>query len=535
MARIQPALAQRAVDAACRAMRTVFPLLADGFLLAVQLPDAQEPWLVHACGDPDGDVFALQMLTGADALQRLHESQAAENDLRGRMLLVAFMPRGELVDRLREVADAAKFTEHMVPSFSVVDGTAAPRVPDAVTLRQLVAILGALVRSAASGQLPSTPWRRRGGVHVPLLRIGDDASAAPEVLSPIWFDAPAAVPAFDVATLAVGDAEWSASLVGMYDPAAKVGDQGLAMLMVKLANGALHAVQPLDGGITLAEAAREALVQRSPTEIAAGIEKPTLPARIVCADERLRAAFVETLGGRPVAVVVDAALAEVGEKLPASLAAARGMDPNAPPADGDVAGWSRAFETLRAHTDDGHDVPPRSVRARFLGEGPLLARETNLPDELIEALQLYQFVFDRPHRGLRTHAERMAERSAELTAGERTWLAALAAGELGVWCCEQDDGERVVVREALSGARSVVAKAKTSGLPLAGKAVGGLRVELGGRSWWLRLSPVLPTASLFEVLPVVSGGRSVDAALVQRDPCLFGRTWAVIELADDAP
>lgn len=517
-------------------MRTVFPLLADGFLLAVQLPDSPDPWLVHACGDRDGDVFALQLLTGADALQRLHESQEPERDLRGRMLLVAFMPRGELVDRLREVADAAKFTEHMVPSFSVVDGTAAPRVPDAATLRQLVAILGALVRAADAGELPSTPWRRRGGVHVPLLRVASEGSAAPEVLPAIWFDAPAEAPRFDVAALAIGDAEWNASVVGMYDPEAKVGDQGLAMLMVKLASGALHGVVPIDGGVTLAAAARDALVQVSPTEIGAGVEEPRLPARIACADERLRAAFAEVLAGRPVEVVVDATLAAATAKLPASLAAADATaDPSAPPADGDVAAWRRAFEVLLQHTDEGHDVPPRSVRARFLGDVPLLARDVDLPDELIAALQLYWFAFDRPRRGLRTHAERLAERAAELTAGERAWLAALATGELGAWCCEQDDGERLVVREALSGERAVVAKARAVGLPGVGEAVGGVRVELGGCSWWLPLSPRMPTVAMLEALAVVGGGRRVDAEMLQRDPGVFGRLWSGLDLADGAP
>jgi hypothetical protein len=533
MARIQPALAQRAVDAACRAMRTVFPLLADGFLLAVQLPDSAEPWLVHACGDRDGDVFALQLLTGADALQRLHESQEPEHDLRGRMLLVAFLPRGELVDRLREVADAAKFTEHLVPSFSVVDGTAAPRVPDAATLRQLVAILGALVRAADAGELPSTPWRRRGGVHVPLLRVASEGSAAPEVLPAIWFDAPAEAPRFDVAALAIGDAEWSASIVGMYDPEAKVGDQGLAMLMVKLASGSLHGVVPIDGGVTLAAAARDALVQVSPTEIAAGVEVPRLPARIACADERLRAAFVEALAGRPVEVVVDPSLAAADSATAASGGAAAG--PAAAPADGDVAAWRSALQALLQRSDDGHDVPPRPVRARFLGEGPLLARDADLPDELIAALRLYQFVFDRPRRGLRTHAEREAERSAELAAGERAWLAALAACDVGVWCCEQDDGERVVVREALSGERAVVAKARAVGLPATGEAVGAVRVELGGGSWWLPLSPRLPTVAMLQALAVVGGGRRIDAELLRRDLGLFGRLWSMDERADGAP
>ena len=511
----------------------MFPLLADGFLLAVQLPDSAEPWLVHACGDHDGDVFALQLLTGADALQRLHESQVVENDLRGRMLLVAFLPRGELVDRLREVADAAKFTEHMVPSFTVVDGTAAPRVPDAATLRQLVAILGALARSADAGELPSTPWRRRGGVHVPLLRVASEGSAAPEVLPAIWFDAPAEAPRFDVATLAIGDAEWNASVVGMYDPEAKLGDQGLAMLMVKLTSGALHGVVPIDGGVTLAAAARDALVQVAPPQIAAGVEVPQLPARIACADERLRAAFVEALAGRPVEVVVDPSLAAAAP-VPGGAGGAA-ADPAAPPADGDVAAWRAALQSLLQRHDEGHDVPPRPVRARFLGEGPLLARDADLPDERIAALRLYQFVFDRPRRGLRTQAERAAESASQLPAGERAWLAALAAGGLGVWCSEQDDGERVVVREALSGERAVVAKARAVGLPATGEAVGALRVELGGGSWWLPLSPRWPTAAMLEALAVVGGCRRIDAELLRRDLGLFGRLWSMDERADGAP
>lgn len=527
MARIQPALAQKAVDAACRAQRHVFPQLADGSLCAVQLPDAAEPWLVHACGDQDGDVFALQLLAGVDALTRLHESRDEETELRGRMLLVAFVPRGELVERLREVADAAKFTEHMVPSFTVVDGPAAPRVPDAATLRQLVTILGALVRAAANGELPSTMWRHRGGVHVPLLRAHD--GAAPEVLPPVWFDAPSAVPTIDVAALPVGTASWTARIVGMYEAeAAAAGGTGaashLAMLVVESAPGRLHCVLPLDSGVTLQAAAHEALTTTSPTASvdAPDAMGPQLPARIVCADERLREAFVAALAGRLVEVLVDAnALPQLSGLANDPSDAA---DPMALPPEGDAVAWRRAFDALLATADEGHDVPPRPVRARFLGEGPLLARDTDLPAPLVDALRLYQFVFDRPHRGRRTHAERAAEGSAALPAAQRAWLTALTNGELGVWCCEQDDGERIVVREALSGARAVVVKAKAGGLPAVGFAVGGLRVEVGGLSWWLGLSPVMATSAMVEWI-----GR-VGLPAVRRDAGVFGGLWAGVEL-----
>lgn len=530
MARIQPALAQKAVDAACRAQRHVFPQLADGSLCAVQLPDATEPWLVHACGDQDGDVFALQLLAGADALTRLHESQDEATELRGRMLLVAFVPRGEMIDRLREVADAAKFTEHMVPSFTVIDGPSAPRVPDAATLRQLVAVLGALVRAATNGELPSTMWRHRGGVHVPLLRASD--GAAPEVLPPVWFDAPSSVPVVDVATLPVGTASWTARIVGMYEAeAANAGGAGmasqLAMLVVESAPGRLHCVLPLDSGVTLQGAAHEALTTTSPTASlgAAPGEGPQLPARIACADERLCAAFRAALAGRPVEVLVDAAVLPLPSAWASQPLAA--ADPSALPADGDLAAWRRAFDALLAIADEGHDVPPRPVRARFLGEGPLLARDIDLPTPLVDALRLYQFVFDRPHRGRRTHAERVAEGAAELPAASRPWLTALAGGELGVWCCEQDDGERVVVREALSGSRAVVVKAKANGLPEVGFAVGGLRVEVGGLSWWMGLSPVVAIAEMVEWLG------QVGLPAVRRDVGVFGGMWARVELGSE--
>lgn len=418
MARILPALAQKAVDAACRAQRHVFPQLADGSLCAVQLPDAAEPWLVHACGDQDGDVFALQLLAGADALTRLHESRDEDTELRGRMLLVAFVPRGELVERLREVADAAKFTEHMVPSFSVIDGAAAPRVPDAATLRQLVAVIGTLVRAAANGVVPSTIWRHRGGVHVPSLRASD-GTGSPEVLPPVWFDAPSAVPTIDVAALPVGTASWTARIVGMLATAAAdaggVGDASrLAILAVESAPGHLHCVLPLDGGVALHETAREALTTTSPTASlgAQDAEGPQLPARIVCADERLREAFVAALAGRPVEVLVDANAMPLLSGLADNPSDA--ADPNTLPAEGDAAAWRRAFDVLLATADEGHDVPPRPVRARFLGEGPLLARDSDLPAPLVDALRLYQFVFDRPHRGRRTQAERAAEGAAAL-------------------------------------------------------------------------------------------------------------------------
>ena len=172
-------------------------------------------------------------------------------------------------------------------------------------------------------------------------------------------------------------------------------------------------------------------------------------------------------------------------------------------------------------------MPPRPVRARFLGEGPLLARDIDLPTPLVDALRLYQFVFDRPHRGRRTHAERVAEQAAELPAASRAWLTALAKGDLGVWCCEQDDGERVVVREALSGSRAVVVKAKANGLPEVGFAVGGLRVEVGGLSWWMGLSPVVAIAEMVDWL------ERMGLPAVRRDVAAFGGLWARVELGSE--
>lgn len=61
---------------------------------------------------------------------------------------------------------------------------------------------------------------------------------------------------------------------------------------------------------------------------------------------------------------------------------------------------------------------------------------------------------------------------------DRSWLATLAAGELGVWFCEQDDSVRVVAREALSGTRTAIAKAKAVDLPPVGFAAGRLRLEV---------------------------------------------------------
>jgi hypothetical protein len=72
-------------------------------------------------------------------------------------------------------------------------------------------------------------------------------------------------------------------------------------------------------------------------------------------------------------------------------------------------------------------------------------------------------------------------------------------------------------------------------LPATGEAVGAVRVELGGGSWWLPLSPRLPTVAMLQALAVVGGGRRIDAELLRRDLGLFGRLWSMDERADGAP
>jgi hypothetical protein len=532
MARLSPALARYAVDAACQTLRGVFPRLEDGHLLAVQLQGEPEPWLLHACADTDGDVFALQMMAGADALSRLHAALDRQRELRGRMLLVAFVPRANVVQRLSEVVDTAKFTENLVPCFTVIDDHALPRVPDAKTLRQIVAILRVLVRGAEASRLPAVVWRRSGGASVAVLQPGPTADSPPTVLPEQWFEAPMDVPPLDPATMLVGDEVWRAQVVGRESGTSAPENRRL-MLVVQADPDRYHCAFPIDAGSDLVAVAREALVYRASRndELPESEAQPVpqrLPRRIACADESLRAAFAAALGAQVdrVQLVVDPAVrlfagwAERGEavahcaELPAQV-----------PADGDVAAWRIVLRALMLAVDPGQDRITRAVRARFLGEGALCSREFDLPDALVTAFELYYLLFDRPHRGRLTAAERIAQQPAATSVAMKAWLAALVAGQLGLWCCEQHDGERCVVREAASDRRFERVARKAVGVPGAGRAVGGLRVELAGLTWFFALTPELATSDLCAAVEGASGGRRLDAELLRQEVAALGRVW----------